>query len=457
MMPRPWNRFGPLGSLSLGLLAVGCSSERALPELDIDVEVTLSEAIPTVAMANWTRQEKDAVETWMEFGLTTDYELEAPVDMNLGRELETQLLGMKPNSEYHFRLAMLQEDGRVQYSTDQTFSTGSAPSVLPDFDVSWYDNAPTEPGFIITSTLVAPAAVMIIDMDGDIVWWHLAEEDVIGQSKLSLDGEGVYYQRINVEGQNSHRLRYISLDGETQLTWDVPSGHHDFSQLPDGKIGLLAHDQRFVEGEEVIGDKIVELSPDGTIEEVYSTWDDLTYGGSTGLTQGTGWTHANVLQYDAEDDAYLVSYKSLDSIHKIDRSTGERVWSLGGAESDFAMADGSSRIFESQHQFQVLEDSILVFVNGDEVDDLDSMAMEYSFDESNPVVEEIWTYENDPGLFCFSLGDVQRLENGNTHVNWSVQGQMDEVDADGNLLWRLIGPLGSAFGYSERLDNLYVD
>jgi hypothetical protein len=328
---------------------------------------------------------------------------------------------------------------------------------LPALEVTEFEDSPTDPGFIITSTLVEPAAVLIVDLDGDIVWWHMAEEETIGRAQLSRDGTGVYYHSVNYEGRLDHLLYYISFDGETSQQWSVPEGHHDFAQLPDGTIAMVAYDRRMIGGQEILGDKILELSSDGSILEVYSTWEEMVYEDTADATQGTEWTHANVLKYDEADESYVVSFRSLDSIQKIDRSSGETVWILGGSESDFTLDDGSSALFDSQHQFELLDESILVFVNGDEGEAQNSMAVEYAFDQSSPLVEEIWSYENDPNLFCFSLGDVQRLENGNTHINWSVQGQIDEVSPEGEVLWRLNGSLGSAFGYSERVDHLYQD
>ena len=105
---------------------------------------------------------------------------------------------------------------------------------------------------------------------------------------------------------------------------------------------MVAYDRRIIGGQEILGDKILELSPDGSITEVYSTWEEMVYEDTADATQGTEWTHANVLQYDESDDSYVVSFRSLDSIQKIDRASGNTVWILGGNESDFALEDGST-------------------------------------------------------------------------------------------------------------------
>ena len=70
-------------------------------------------------------------------------------------------------------------------------------------------------------------------------------------------------------------------------------------------------------------------------------------------------------------------------------------------------------------------------------------------------VELVWSYEPDPALFCFSLGDVRRLPSGNTLVDFSVKGQVDEVTPDGDVVWRLTLGMGGALGYMTWLEDLY--
>jgi hypothetical protein len=62
---------------------------------------------------------------------------------------------------------------------------------------------------------------------------------------------------------------------------------------------------------------------------------------------------------------------------------------------------------------------------------------------------QVFTYYPDPPLYSYAYGDVSRLPDGSTLVTFSVSGQMDLVDADGELQWRLNALFGGAFGYSE--------
>ena len=53
------------------------------------------------------------------------------------------------------------------------------------------------------------------------------------------------------------------------------------------------------------------------------------------------------------------------------------------------------------------------------------------------------------------VGDVHRFDSGNTMVAFSTGGQLDEIDADGELVWRLNLDLGGAVGYVLAVDSLY--
>ena len=60
-----------------------------------------------------------------------------------------------------------------------------------------------------------------------------------------------------------------------------------------------------------------------------------------------------------------------------------------------------------------------------------------------------------PRISNIQLGDVQRMENGNTVCAYSTQGVLQEVDAQGTLLQEIVWPLGGAYGYIHKRASLY--
>ena len=53
------------------------------------------------------------------------------------------------------------------------------------------------------------------------------------------------------------------------------------------------------------------------------------------------------------------------------------------------------------------------------------------------------------------MGDLQRMENGNTVIGFSTQGVLQEVDASGTLLQEWTWPIGASFGYIQKRKTLY--
>jgi hypothetical protein len=70
-------------------------------------------------------------EAHIEFGLDAEYGTTAPVDLNEA-DFRTLLLGMKPDSAYHFRVVA--SDGAITYTSDDyVVNTGPPTSLLSCF------------------------------------------------------------------------------------------------------------------------------------------------------------------------------------------------------------------------------------------------------------------------------------------------------------------------------------
>ena len=87
---------------------------------------------------------------------------------------------------------------------------------------------------------------------------------------------------------------------------------------------------------------------------------------------------------------------------------------------------------------------------------LASRVLEYSLDFDANLATEVWSYQTDPPIYNFVLGDVSRFDNGDTLIVWSVNGQIDRVNAAGDVLWQLNTSLGSALGFTAPEPSLYV-
>jgi hypothetical protein len=107
-------------------------------------------------------------------------------------------------------------------------------------------------------------------------------------------------------------------------------------------------------------------------------------------------------------------------------------------------------VFRHEHQFEYWPGHILVFDNDGA--GFTSRVLEYAFDPKEPTAKLIWEYDTH---FSPVLGDVQRLDTGETMVVESLAGQIDRVNADGESTWSASTPAGTVFGFGEHYTSPY--
>ena len=436
-------------ALASALLMSGCKDPYGL-----EVVVEVSDIIPTIATATLSEGDLSYESATIEFGPTDGYGTTLDFDLTGDGPYTLSLLGNKADQEVFYRVTATTDTDAETLEVTDSFETGPVWNELPAFTV---EGTNTLDGYILFVLVAEPGAVVILDSEGDYVWW--SEIDVslqpYGRARISQDRQSVFYLPINQSDQITNAGIYkVSIDGEHSELIEAEGAHHDFTELDDGTLTTLVYDEKSEGSLQIDGDAIVEIAPDGTQTTVTSVWDHEEYDPDASDVPGTTWSHANVLEYDEESDSYTVSFLGFSSIYRFGRD-GSLEWRLGGDQSDFAMPDGETELFNYQHHFQFLEDSVLIFDNGD-IGSLSSRIVEYSFDGTTPQINNIWSFTPDPELYCFSLGDATRLDNGNTFANFSVQGHLFEVDPEGEVIWTLAGELGAAFGYTSLIDSLYA-
>lgn len=162
-------------------------------------------------------------------------------------------------------------------------------------------------------------------------------------------------------------------------------------------------------------------------------------------------THFNKATLD-RDGALLVSCKPLSSILKIDRLSGDIVWTLGGKGNDFQFVgeheENAPTYFSSQHDpTRLANGNLMIFDNGSQHKPQYSRCVEYALDEENMVAEMVWEYRRSPDVYGKGNGSCQRFDNGSTLVGWgdaSTEGGpgATEIDSEGETVFEMNFPLG---------------
>lgn len=222
---------------------------------------------------------------------------------------------------------------------------------------------------------------------------------------------------------------------------------HEFQMTEDNHAFLLAWDLQIVDmsaivagGQEyatVEGLIIQELDENKNLVFQWRSWDhyDILDAEDVDFTTTyVSYVHGNALEIDT-DGNLLLSSRLMNEITKIDRTTGDIIWRFGGKNNEFTLENDEG--FCRQHDIRRIDNgNITLFDNGVCHTPQISRAKEYSLDEENKIASLVWEYEHPKEIYCETMGNVQRLSNGNTYINW---GELPTSAMDGSGdLWPAI-------------------
>lgn len=427
----------------LWILGVACGVPQ-VPLDGFDMELLQSDVVPTVYTAT------------VALPVGVDRAVIAVADEPAGpfqawTELDplstepTPVLGLPAGRTLYLR-AEADRGGEHWQSPVYEIDTGYAPSNLPTTYVTDDEAGQHVGGFVFTSFL-EPSTALVFDREGSLVWWYQPRDDSrMGRVLPSPDGRGVYMGDLNLGGFQSGSVTYMSWDGSEIRDIPVARRHHDFLVRDDGTIAAIVHDPRDVDGLEVLGAALVEVRPDGGTRTVWSVWDHHeVWAGVERDVPGSSledWPHANALSYVPEQDLYLLSVLLFEGVIAIDATTGEERWVVGGEEATLAHADNPDEFRGGVHGAELVGDELMVFANG-QGDSARAETVRLDLDAGTAT--ETWRYA--PGYASPILGDVQRVGDDHVLALFAYNGELHEVDADGNLLWRLGAELGGVMSY----------
>lgn len=242
---------------------------------------------------------------------------------------------------------------------------------------------------------------------------------------------------LNV-GNQQGEMRRVSMDGlDVQNNVEgLSKTHHDFTVLPGGVVAAVS----WVSSGMDVPSDILERSPDGSINAVVRLDQNIYQNNSY---------HANSISYLQADDSYIVSDRNPNLYVKVSRQ-GQLIWQFGGSNPVGPFISGGS--WEVNHGHHMLSNgNLLIFNNGGGFGGGGSSpVIEFKLDLNSMTATEVWRYSSNNG--SPTLGDVQRLPNGNTLVTYSNSGVLHEVDSSGGLVQSFT--IGSV-GYVTHRPTLY--
>ncbi len=451
-------------SCLLALCLAACSHDEDGPV------ATVSEQIPTVVTLSWTSAQEGLGR--VDYGLDGDLTLSTPDEREATREHRITVYGLKAGHTYTFRGVSTPEGGEAERSETVEVELDPPPRALPTLTVSEEDSGAMSPGgYVLVAMVEAGGAWMVIlDRDGDYVWTRQVEDGLVtpGGHFDPNTNSITYLPADNSGGTDLAYVQRVSLDGEEQSTTRAYLGHHEGLRHEDGTLAWLAFDltEAEVDGaeEEILSDMILE-GPEGASEDAmpdirFVLLDHIEpfvpcehYYDELVGTEARDFSHANSLLYDEDRDEYWMLSRNLDEILITERATGQLVARIGGKDPEIA-TENPDDMWSHGHMSHRWDGGFMMFDNGFHHDDQRSRIVEYAFDREAGTLEKVWEWSDPSGLFNQVFGDAQKLPD--TWLStWSAYGRIEEVSADGKIVWMAESEIGWAFGRAVWVEDLY--
>lgn len=361
------------------------------------------------------------------------------------------LFGLHANTAVSFRLVV--DDWQSDWFS---VTTGKLPADVPRFTV--VDEGDPGVNFVAGSHLITPdegSAVWVVDREGEVVWYDVLQG--IGTVPVihKVDGGFLYLVTSHSYLGEAH-ARWVSADNRKQDVFPLPMAHHDLLELPDGTLAAVVGEARLVDGDNVVGDGIVELSSDGSTRTVWSAFDHFEVEendgwGALAYPEGADWTHANGLDYDPTTDNYLFSMYRCECIASINRTTGATNWILGGG--DALLGTGLPTLehdepFGPQHAPRWVNGGVLMFDNGYDI----GVSRLLQFEVDGAFARKAWTWEQPGGYATAVLGDVDEQADGGHLSSWGTLGEIVSTGPDDQIRWRIDVDPGHVLGQVSGFD-----
>ncbi len=366
-------------------------------------------------------------------------------------KLSSSITGKKDDYEYRFfirekEITPYPSDYFIREFRNSNFSPPFIPmygynkdSLPSDFPVATVkiSNNPSPGKIFLTCFSFFPAYgtyLMIFNNDGTPLFYRKMPGPTTDFKKIS-NGNLVYF--------DNYISKYYELDTNYFIVDSFYTGNgyttdqHELEYLENGNAYLMSYDPVIVNMSQIVqgGDTnalvtgliIQEIDVNKNVIFQWRSWDHIpiTDCENVSLLEDTiDYVHGNAIEYDT-DGNIMISSRHLNEITKINRTTGNIMWRLGGFNNNNFTFINDTDKFNYQHDIRRLKNGhITLYDNGNAHNPPYSRAVEYELDEQTKTAKLVWQFRSNPDIFGPFMGNVQRLENGNTIIGWG--GTMNE-------------------------------
>lgn len=300
--------------------------------------------------------------------------------------------------------------------------------------------------FLATFNGAKKPLLLIVDDKGEPVFYQQFPAGImLTDFKRQPNGNLTYFQGVAAINGGDGVFHEMDTRYELTRTWQATNtmvaDNHDLQILPNGNAMLIIYDKKEADFSAYGGltntifiDCVIqEIRPDGNLAWEWRQSQHMTISDTYEIITGSiaDPFHMNAVELD-QDGNVLISSRHLSEITKINRTTGEVIWRLGGKQNEFTFTNDDG--FSYQHDIRRMPNgNITIWDNGNQKTPPYSRAVEYEIDETNKVVTRTWEFRQTPDLYNFFMGNIQRLPNGNSFLGWGgFKNLLTEVGPDGS-------------------------
>ncbi|HLN89780.1 MAG TPA: aryl-sulfate sulfotransferase, partial [Candidatus Binatia bacterium] len=217
----------------------------------------------------------------------------------------------------------------------------------------------------------------------------------------------------------------------TNTTQDFPNviSHHDIQYDPlNGTFLVLQSYPRDVGNNSYLFDRILQVNVNGTVLWSWDVFDHVPLSQASIFNETTvlngqtliDFSHANSLDWDYNNNIIYLNLRCTNTFYKIDRNTGNIVWSVGEF-GNFTLLDDqgnqvSSLWYHSHNTKQVAPDVFTMFDNDDNnvtnPNDCRSRMIELTVNETSMTAYVNWSWEAPVQYWNSYAGGTVLLPNG---------------------------------------------
>jgi hypothetical protein len=450
-------RLSLASALALAALTTaGCSDDSNEPNdpgifLGATVTANPNNTISAVVSARAGGYDSVSIRYWKDGG---DPAETPAVRFGTDSLAEIPVFGLDTLSTYALQIRLWRPAGGTRTPDTLAFTTGEYPAWIPRAQVA---GANPSDGFLLVSY---PDGPVILDNTGKIVWYRFQPGGVLGSWQAQANGLYTWLNQADSSGYYvfdtlGDQIGRISCVG-------FKTRFHDLMVLANGERWIMCDQDSIMDlsavggvaGAHVTASVVQRQSAAGDVLWEWRTLDHFAITDAPLAARNdvnVNLTHSNGIGFDT-DGNLLLSSRTLNEVTKINVTTGDIIWRLGGLANQFTFVDDPKDGFLQQHGVRAVGPDVVQLLDNGTL--APSRLVRYVLNPT-ALTATLDLDFRDGSTFTPVGGSTQGLVGGGALVSFGRKGRVVEVDASGAKTFELTGIDDIYVFRAQRLASLY--